>query len=124
MLEFTLSRVIAIVCGVILLAAVIVPVADMFDERTDINIVESTDEISNMIDSFWNSKADIMVLRGWDILPSSDCSLELNGHKLTLNCGNKEYTSLIAHPSNTFTISYNEIVKIERNGDTLAISYQ
>ena len=120
MLEFTMSRVVLCVCGVILLGSVCVPLSGMYSTNTDVLMTENTDSIAAMIDSFYGSEADIMILRGWDIFPSKDCSLNIDGHNVTLSNSNGEYRSLISHNS-YFSLSYNEMITLERSEEGLIV---
>lgn len=120
MLEFTLSRVVLCVCGVILLGSVCIPLSGMYSSNEDVLMTESTDSIAVMIDSLYNSEADAMVIRGWDILPNNDCSLKVEGHNVIINNSDGEYRSLISHMS-YFSLSYNEIVTLERSEDGLIV---
>jgi hypothetical protein len=119
-----MSRVAVFLCGVILLAAVAVPVSGAYETKKDGDMQDAADKAAGMIDAFWGSEADVMTLRGWDILPSSDCSMELDGHHLTLVKNGKSYGSLISHPADGMTLPYNGTLNIERNGDSLIPSYQ
>lgn len=114
MLEFTMSRVVLCLCGVILLGSVCVPLSGIYSTNNDVLMTESTDSIAAMIDSFYDSEADTMTLRGWDILPSTDCSLKVDGHNVILSNSSSQYHSLISYES-YFSLSYNEIVTLERS---------
>ncbi|UAL07143.1 MAG: hypothetical protein KRP56_04675 [Candidatus Methanogranum gryphiswaldense] len=124
MIEFTLSRVSMIVCGLILLAAIIVPVTNTYDSMKEDDLMEVSDNVAVMLDSFWNSEADVMYLRGWDILPDPECGLLLNGHDVILTKNGKEYRSLMEHSTERFTMSFNDVLNIERCENGLKITYQ
>ena len=124
MIEFTLSRVSVMICGMIMLAAITIPVSGMYDDMKDEDMRTMADNIAGTIDSFWDSDADVMFLRGWEIMPSSDCSVVLDGNHLTLVKNGCEYKSLISKKSNIFTISYNDTVDIERGEEGIMVSYQ
>lgn len=85
MIEFTLSRVSLIICGVAILAAVLIPVQSMYDNRYDDSVTNIADKTSFILDEFWASEADTMTLRGWEILPSAGSSMEINGHSLIIH---------------------------------------
>ena len=120
MLEFTMSRVVLCVCGVILLGSVCIPLLGMYSTNENVLMTESTDSIAAMIDSFYGSEADTMILRGWDILPGNDCSLNVDGHNVTLSDSNGEYRSLISYKS-YFSLSYNEMITLERSEDGITV---
>jgi hypothetical protein len=114
-----MSRVAVFLCGAILLAAIAVPVSGAYEVRKDGDMQNAADKTAGMIDSFWMSEADVMMLRGWDVLPSADCVMELDGHHLTLTKNDKAYGSLISHPAEDMILPYNGTLNIERGGDML-----
>jgi hypothetical protein len=124
LIEFTLSRVSMMICGMILLTAILVPVSNAYESMEDENLDDVSDEISAMMDSFWDSKADIMYLRGWDILPDQECGLVFDKNYVILIKDGSEYRSLMQHASEKFTMSYNDVLKIERFEDAIRITYQ
>lgn len=119
MIEFTLSRVMVFVCGVILLASITVPISDIYDSRTETDMLDVADGISSVMDSFWDSEADMLTIRGWDILPSPVYSALLNGHVVTVTDGENDYVSLMSHPCCEMTVSYNQTVCFGKDGDSI-----
>ncbi|MDN5358038.1 MAG: hypothetical protein AB7D42_00200 [Candidatus Methanomethylophilaceae archaeon] len=115
MLEFTMSRVVLCICGVVLLGAVAIPFSGICSSNEDVRMTETADSIAEMIDSFYRSEADTMTLRGWDILPDAGCSMRAEGHVLILENNGKEYRSLIFCESEGFSLSYNGTVALERS---------
>lgn len=124
MMEFTLSRVSMIACGVILLAAICAPVSAAYTSMQDSEMRDAADGIARTVDRFWDSRADVMILRGWDVLPTSDCGLVIDGHDLVLTRNGKEYRALLTHGACKTELSYNSVAEIERNGDMLKITIQ
>jgi hypothetical protein len=124
LIEFTLSRVSMMICGMILLTAILVPVSNAYESMEDENLYDVSADISAMMDSFWDSKADIMYLRGWEILPDPECGLVFEKNYVILTKDGNEYRSLMQHPSERITMSYNDVLEIERFEDTIRIAYQ
>jgi hypothetical protein len=124
LLEFTMSRVSVFICGAILLSLVIIPVSGIYDEKEDIEMINVTDTITNVMDSFWDSEVDIMTIRGWDILPSPNALLSIRGHTVTIHKDDGSYKGMIEHAANDITLSYNQILKVEREGEKLILSHQ
>lgn len=120
MMEFTLSRVAVFICGAVLLAAVVAPIADYYDNKESQEMKVCADSLSSMIDSFWESEADTMTVRGWDILPSSGYVIEAEGHILKVSDGNRTYMSDLEFPTEGFMIGYGDIIVLERNNGALA----
>lgn len=114
MIEFTMSRIIAFICGALLLTVVVAPVSDYYEQRTEDDMNAMADGIANTFDAFWDSEADIMFIKGWEILPNPNSSLEIDGHYLYLNYNGDIHTSLIKHPIGNISLSYNDEISIER----------
>lgn len=109
-----MSRITLVICGVILLAAVSVPMSSIYDEKHDDSIRDAAERTSIMLDHFWDSEADTMTLRGWEILPSSECSLEIDGHNLTVNIKDRSFRTLLSNSMEGITLGYSEEITIEK----------
>lgn len=96
-MEFTLARVVLAICGILLLAAVIPPVTDIFENREDCELQEQSDSIADLFDSFYVSEVDTMTLCMNEILPSCDSTIVFDGNILTLRSGEKEYRSAVRY---------------------------
>ncbi len=112
------------ICGMILLTAILVPVSNAYESMEDEDLNDVSDGISSMMDSFWDSEAEIMYLRGWEILPGPECGLVFDGNYVILTKDGNEYRSLMQHTSERFTMSYNDVLEIGRFEDTIWIAYQ
>lgn len=124
MMEFTLSRVAMIACGVILLGAVFTPMSSVYDDMEDREIRGSADKIAVMFDRFWDSKADVMTVRGWDIIPTSEYGIQIDGHNVVLVKGDKSYRALMTHAAGQVTITHGDIYDIVRDDGKLVFSRQ
>lgn len=102
------------VCGIAVIAAVALPLQSFYDERYDLSMEDAADRLSLIIDEFWASEADTMTVRGWEILPSSDCFIEIDGHILTAYVKDKPYRSLISHEMEKTAIGYGDILTITK----------
>jgi hypothetical protein len=109
-----MSRVILIVCGIALLAAVVVPLNSVYDERYDRSMGDAADRLSFILDEFWASEADTLTIRGWEVLPSADGSVEIDGHSLTVYLKNKSYRSLVSHNMERIVIGHGDMVTITK----------
>lgn len=105
MMEFTLSRVILCVAGVMLLGALLIPVVDMFEERDDVSYQGQADNIASMIDTFYTSDVDEMTIYLDKILPQG-CEIGFKDHVLTLYHNEKMFESLIDARADTDSESY------------------
>lgn len=94
MMEFTLSRVILCIAGVLILGALIVPVMDAFEERNYESYQDQSDRIASMFDTFYTSDVDEITIHMDRILPQ-DCQMGLEGNVLTLYHDEKGFRSMI-----------------------------
>ena len=114
MIEFTMSRVVLIVCGIAILASVLVPLQSFYGERYDHSMEDAADGLSFILDQFWASEADTLTVRGWEILPSSDCFIELEGHDLIVHMKDRSYRSLTTHNMERTVIGHGDVVTITK----------
>ena len=114
MIEFTLSRVALMVCGVAMLAAVLVPLQSVYDSEYDSSMTSAADRLSYVIDEFWASEADTLTIRGWEVLPSADSSVVIEGHFLTVYSKDLSYRSSIKKSMDRVVISHGDEVTIEK----------
>ena len=114
MIEFTMSRVTLFICGIAILAAVMVPLQSVYEERYDRSMEDAADRLTFILDEFWASEADSMTIRGWEVLPSSDCSIEIEGHSLTVYLKDRSYRSLIPKSMDRIVIGHGDEVTIDK----------
>ena len=114
MIEFTLSRVALIICGVAMLAAVLAPINSVYDNQYDASMREASDRLSFVIDEFWASEADTLTIRGWEVLPSADSCVVIEGHTLTVYSKDLSYRSSIKKSMDRVVIAHGDEVTIEK----------
>ncbi|MCL2509742.1 MAG: hypothetical protein FWF07_01505 [Methanomassiliicoccaceae archaeon] len=114
MIEFTMSRVILIVCGVAVLASVMIPIQSFYGERYDSSMEDAADRLSLILDEFWASEADTVTIRGWEILPSSDCFVEIEGHSLTVHFKERSYRSLVKESMERVVIGHKDMITLTK----------
>ena len=122
MMEYTMARVAMIICGAILLAAVVPPVVSLYDDGESSGMQHQSESICRMLDSFHDSEADEMTICLNTVLPQ-DCSVVMDGYFVTMIDGDNEYrynTEYIMHSDSGF-YSANEYIRITKNGDSLII---
>jgi hypothetical protein len=109
-----MSRVILIICGVAILASVAMPIQSLYDEKYDHSMVDAADRLSFILDEFWASEADTMTLRGWEILPSSDGFVEIEGHDLIVHLKDRSYRSLMSKSMERIVIGHGDVITISK----------
>ena len=93
MIEFTLSRVCMSVCGLLLLASVIVPVTGMYDRQAGGMESGISDDMASLIDTFYYSEMEEMTISMSDILPNSSSYAEIDGNLISLTTERGTYKS-------------------------------
>jgi hypothetical protein len=104
-------------CGLILLAAVIVPVTGMYESQAAVKETDISDSLSSMVDDFYYSKMETFVVSMSEILPNASSYLELNGHLVTLTTERGVYRSgtnvpMIVEKNTLF--GYGDILRLSR----------
>ena len=94
MMEFTLSRVVMSICGLMVMAAVMGPYMGLLDQRTEAAGLQSADAIVDLFQKI-SEKGDgtSYYIRCSDILPSPQWHLVLDGGKLMLCMEGREFVS-------------------------------
>ena len=83
MMEYTLARIVTIVCGVALIASILPPVQSMFDSSESSEMQEQSQNICRMIDTFYDSEADEMVIPLNSLIPTNSY-VTLDGYFVTI----------------------------------------
>jgi hypothetical protein len=120
MMEFTLARVCMGVCGLMLLAAVVAPVTGMYESHTAKMESDVSDDIAKLIDSFYYSEMDEIVIAMNDILPNVMSYAEFSGYLVTLTTDRGVYKSGTNVPViSEGTFGYSDMVRLYKSGGTV-----
>lgn len=92
MMELTLSRVTMMVCGVILLAAVVSPVSVMLNPETDDRMQAIADGVARMVDAFDRSGVDELTVELNNVIPLGT-NIMFDGNIITLEFDDKSKRS-------------------------------
>ena len=122
MMEFITSRVCLTVCGLVLLAAVSVPVIFMYGGSVDGRMQSLADDAAGLMDRFDRSSADVMTLSMREILPDAGSSMTVDGHLLMLDKDGKRYIAATSADLGSGTFSYGDIVEVKRTENGLSIT--
>jgi len=79
------------VCGLIVLATVMLPVTGMFEDSSDADIQSLTNDTGRMLETFERSGADAMTISLRDILPNHSCSMRMERGMMIIAENEKEY---------------------------------
>ena len=122
MIEFTISRVCMGICGLLLLAAVMVPVTGMYESRTVRMESDSSERIASLIDDFYYSKMEVFTISMGDVLPSTASYVEFDGHLVTLTTERGTYksgTNIAVSVDDGTVFGHGDILRLSKNGDTV-----
>ena len=107
MMEFTLSRVVMGVCGLLVLAAALSPLSMIYNEKEDVDLQQQCDTVARMMDAFDRSSMNKMTLQGDDLIPDGSV-LRFDEREVIITYGEKDYrsiTSCVISSSDTYTDS-------------------
>lgn len=121
MMEFTLSRTVLIVCGAILMAAVAVPISDIYGAETSDSAGGVAENAASVIDAFLCADVDELFLDGASLLPSVGYSLIVDGHCVTaVGPSGDEHDAFIQCPVEGFVLGYGDKHIIQKYGAAAA----
>jgi len=120
MIEFTLARVCLSVCGLLLLAAVIVPVTGMYESHTVSMESDVSEDIARFVDGFWYSEMDDLTVSMGDILPNIPSYVEFRDHIVILTTDRGTYRSGTKVPVISEEVfGYGDMLRLIKNEDSV-----
>lgn len=109
MIEFTMSRMALMICGLVMFSAAAIPAADFIDSGSDTDLYGLAEKDAAVIDAFWQSGADELILHGEAMIPSPGYRLEMDGKLLIIHSPEgREYTAPVKYDCGSFTLGYGE----------------
>ena len=120
-MEFTLSRVCMGVCGLIVLATVMLPVTGMFEDSSDADIQSLTNDTGRMLETFERSGADAMTISLRDILPNRSCSMRMERGMMIIAENEKEYRTSAPWTVETERYQYEDVIEIRKTSDGVSV---
>lgn len=122
MMGFTLSRIALFACGAILMAAVAVPISEMYQDRGNDSMEKVAEADAMFINALWDIDMDETALRGDILLPSPAYGLVLDGYFLTISDDDgNSYVSSLKHRTDRIELGYGDSVNVCRYGDKLML---
>ena len=122
MMEYTLARVVIVMCGVILVAAVIPPVTSVYDNGESVGMHDQSETLCRMLDSFHESEADEMTICLNTVLPQTS-SVIIDSYFVTIIDGENQYRYNTEYTieSDKGVYTGNDYVKITKDNDALIV---
>ncbi len=121
-MEYTLARVVIVMCGVILVAAVIPPVSSVYDNGESVGMQDQSETLCRMLDSFHESEADEMTICLNTVLPQTS-SVIIDSYFVTIIDGENQYRYNTEYTIESDKGAYtgNDYVKITKDNDALIV---
>lgn len=122
MMEYTLARMAMVMCGVIILAAVVPPVTSVFDEGESAEMQNQSETLCRMLDSFYASETDEMTVCLQTVLPQNS-SVMMDGYFITMIEGDSQYRydTEYTMESDKNVYTGNDYIRLTKNGDSLIV---
>jgi hypothetical protein len=110
------------ICGLVLLAAVTVPVTGMYESRSADMESDVSEGIAMLIDDLYYSEMNVFTVPMGDILPDTSSYLEFKGRMVILTTGRGTYKSGtnvdILVPNGT-VFGYGDILRLSKSDGIL-----
>lgn len=108
MMEFTLARISAVICGAMILLILFNPTVDIFEENNESAIESACDEIKTMFDSFASSDTDELILHLNILLPGTGSTITFDDNTVMMTIDDGTYTRLIKNGISADKVTYTQ----------------
>jgi len=108
MMEFTLARISAVICGAMILLILFNPTVDIFEENNESAIESACDEIKTMFDSFASSDTDELILHLNILLPGTGSTITFEDNTVMMTVDDGTYTRLIKNCISADKVTYTQ----------------
>ena len=124
MMEFTLARISAVICGAMILLILFNPTMDIFEENNESAIESACDEIKTMFDSFASSDTDELILHLNILLPGTGSTITFEDNTVMMTVDDGTYTRLIKNCISADKVTYtqNDTLMVLKGESGLVIS--
>lgn len=124
MMEFTLARISAVICGAMILLILFNPTVDIFEENNESAIESACDEIKTMFDSFASSDTDELILHLNILLPGTGSTITFDDNTVMMTVDDGTYTRLIKNCISADKVTYtqNDTLMVLKGESGLIIS--
>ena len=121
-MEYTMARVAMVMCGALLLAAVIPPVTSVYDGGESAVMQNQSETLCRMLDSFHDSEAEEMTIYLQTVLPRNS-SVMMGGYFVTIIDNDNRYRHNTEYTleSDRDVYTSNDYVRITKNNDSLIV---
>ena len=123
MMEFTLARVAACICGAMLILILFNPVTDSYEDRAEDGRGDNCEALGDMFDSFMSSQTDESTVALNIMLPDNGSHLTFDGNIMKITNENGEWDYVLRNQTDTDRDCYtgNDLLQLTKSGDVLVI---
>ena len=125
MMEFTLARISAVICGAMILLILFNPTVDIFEENNESAIEDACDEVKTMFDSFASSDTDELILHLNILLPGAGSTITFDNNAVMITVDDDTYTRLIKNDISSDRETYTQndtLIVLKGNGELVVSS--
>ncbi len=123
MMDVTLARVSACVCGAMLILILFNPVTDSYEDRAETGCGDNCEALGDMFDSFMASQTDESTVALNIMLPEGGSSLTFDGRMMKVYGERGEWDYVLRNETDTDKEVYtgNDLLQLTKSGDVLII---
>jgi hypothetical protein len=123
MMEFTLARVSACMCGAMLILILFNPVTDSYEDRAETGFGDNCEALGDMFDSFMASQTDESTVALNIMLPEGGSSLTFDGRMMKVYGERGEWDYVLRNETDADKEVYtgNDLIQLTKSGDVLII---
>ena len=123
MMEFTLARVSACICGAILVLVLFNPVTDSYEDRAQDERSDNCEALGDMFDSFMSSQTDESTVALNIMLPDDESHLTFEGNLMRVTSEKGEWDYVLRNQTDADRDCYtgNDLLQLTKSGDILVI---
>ena len=123
MMEFTLARVAACICGAMLILILFNPITDSYEDRAEDGRGDNCEALGDMFDSFMSSQTDESTVALNIMLPDNGSHLTFDGNIMKITNENGEWDYVLRNQTDTDRDYYtgNDLLQLTKSGDVLVI---
>lgn len=123
MMEFTLARVSACICGAMIVLILFNPVVDSFEDRADDGYGENCEALGYMLDAFMSSETDESTVALNIMLPDSESRVSFDGALMTVTGESGEWEYVLRNGTESDNASYgaNDLLQLTKSDGVLVI---
>lgn len=124
MMEFTLARVSACLCGILVIAVLFNPVVSSYDDHAGDLAEENCFSLGEMFDSFMDSQTDECVISMNIMLPDSETRISFNDDKMIMEGPRGAWDYSLRYPveADSEVYGFDDYILLKKESGTLLVT--